>query len=64
MDTLHTVMRSIRGETKTRRDHLSVFREFLDHLDRVTRQRAVRGGAARTAKPNGAQRSVRRTGRS
>jgi hypothetical protein len=35
MDTLHTVMRSIRGETKSRRDHLSVFREFLHHLDRV-----------------------------
>ena len=29
MDTLHTVLRSIRGETKLRRDHLGVFREFL-----------------------------------
>ncbi len=48
MDTLHTVMRSIRGETKTRRDHISVFREFLDHLDRVTRARAVRGSAGRS----------------
>ena len=48
MDTLHTVMRSIRGETKTRRDHLSVFREFLDHLDRVTRAR-VRGRGRRGA---------------
>ena len=62
MDTLHTVMRSIRGETKTRRDHLSVFREFLDHLDRVTRARSSRGAAARSAKPNGATRT-RRTGR-
>jgi hypothetical protein len=34
MDTLHSVMRSIRGETKSR-NHLSVFREFLHHLDRV-----------------------------
>ena len=41
MDTLHTVMRSIRGETKTRRDHLTVFREFLDHLDRAARRRSA-----------------------
>jgi hypothetical protein len=40
MDTLHTVLRSIRGETKGRRDHLDVFREFLDHLDRASRRRA------------------------
>jgi hypothetical protein len=39
MDTLHTVLRSIRGETKARRDHLDVFREFLDHLDRASRRR-------------------------
>jgi hypothetical protein len=42
MDTLHTVMRSIRGETKSRRDHLSVFREFLHHLDRVGKRAAAR----------------------
>jgi hypothetical protein len=62
MDTLHTVMRSIRGETKTRRDHLTVFREFLDHLDRVTRARAVRGGAGRSYK-NGKSRTPRRNGK-
>jgi hypothetical protein len=39
MDTLHTVLRSIRGETKARRDHLNVFREFLDHLDRASARR-------------------------
>jgi len=39
MDTLHSVLRSIRGETKARRDHLDVFREFLDHLDRTSRRR-------------------------
>ncbi len=39
MDTLHTVLRSIQGETKSRRDHVSVFREFLDHLDRIAKQR-------------------------
>ena len=35
MDTLHKVLRSIRGETKGRADHLKVFREFLGHLDRI-----------------------------
>ena len=43
MDPLHTVLRSIRGETKQetkqRRDHLDVFREFLSHLDRATRRK-------------------------
>ena len=39
MDTLHTMLRSIRGETKARRDHLDVFREFLNHLDRATRRK-------------------------
>jgi hypothetical protein len=39
MDTLHTVIRTIRGETKeSRRDHLTVFREFLHHLDRIGRK--------------------------
>ena len=50
MDTLHTVLRSIRGETKSRRNHLSVFREFLDHLDRITRSRENATRATR-AKP-------------
>jgi hypothetical protein len=40
MDGLHSVLRPIRGETKSRRDHLDVFREFLDHLDRAARKRA------------------------
>jgi hypothetical protein len=47
MDSLHTVLRSIRGETKSRRDHLTVFREFLNHLDRITRSRAQREKAPR-----------------
>ncbi len=63
MDTLHTVMRSIRGETKTRRDHLTVFREFLDHLDRVTRARTARGSAGRSLKSSGKARTPRRGGK-
>ena len=48
MDTLHTVLRSIRGETKSsRREHLSVFREFLDHLDRISRRGGKRAPAPR-----------------
>jgi hypothetical protein len=45
MDTLHTVLRSINGthnaENKSRRDHLVVFREFLDHLGRASRKKAA-----------------------
>jgi hypothetical protein len=46
MDTLHTVLRSLRPETETksRRDHLTVFREFLDHLDRAAKRRAAPRG--------------------
>jgi hypothetical protein len=54
MDTLHTVLRSIRGETKARRDHLTVFREFLHHLDRVGRK--PRSHAMKTKSAKGARR--------
>jgi hypothetical protein len=55
MDTLHTVLRSIRGESKSRRDHLFVFREFLGHLDRIgrggaQRERSVKNGKAQAAR--------------
>ena len=39
MDSLHSVLRSIRGGTKARRDHLDVFLEFLNHLDRANRRK-------------------------
>ena len=42
MDTLHSVMRTLRPVTKRKRDHLTVFREFLSHLDRVSRESASR----------------------
>ena len=46
MDDLHNVIRNIR-ESKAKRDHLSVVREFLGHLDRIGRRppkvKAVRG---------------------
>jgi len=56
MDTLHTVLRSIRGETKSRRDHLDVFREFLDHLGRASRRKV----AARVTKAKGKTRRGRK----
>ena len=50
MDTLHNVIRSIKHETKSeaksRPDHLTVFREFLGHLDRAAK-RARRAPAKR-----------------
>jgi hypothetical protein len=61
MDTLHTVLRSIRGETKSRPDHLTVFREFLDELQRMNRQRGRRASAApsRRGKVSGARKGKR-----
>jgi hypothetical protein len=54
MDSLHTVLRSIRGETKSRRYHLNVFREFLSHLDRIGRNAArTREGKRKVVKLNG-----------
>jgi hypothetical protein len=52
MDTLHTVLRSFRRETKARRDHLTVFREFLDSLDRAARGKAP-ARASKAAKGRG-----------
>jgi len=57
MDTLHTVLRSMRGETKARRDHLDVFREFLDHLDRASRRKnAARATKGAKGKPRSRKR--------
>ena len=43
MDSLHHVIRTIKGETRPRRDHLAVFREFISQLDRIGKRRE-RGG--------------------
>jgi hypothetical protein len=53
MDTLHTVLRSLRGETKSRRDHLTVFREFLHQLDRIGRKPRGPAMKNKAAKPQG-----------
>ena len=57
MDTLHSVMRSWRPAQKRKRDHLTVFREFLSHLDRASKANAARDvkavRKARGRKPKG-----------
>jgi hypothetical protein len=60
MDTLHTVLRAIRSETKERRDHLSVFREFLCHLERVGRRAARSATVVKPRKPT-SRNGLRRT---
>jgi hypothetical protein len=59
MDTLHTVLRSIRGDVKPRRDHLDVFREFLDHLDRAAKRRSP-PRSTKAARGKGRSRGARR----
>jgi hypothetical protein len=49
MDTLHTVLRSIR-EDKSPPHHLDVFREFLGHLDRIGRRTGLRSAPAKRGK--------------
>jgi len=57
MDTLHTVIRSISSESKSRRDHLSVFREFLAHLDHIKRKApAINPPRRKTARRKSAKR--------
>jgi hypothetical protein len=59
MDTLHSVLRTIRGETKSRRDHLNVFRDFVEQLNRIGR-RAPRGEKQSGGKPSTSKPAVRR----
>jgi len=46
MDPFHTVLRSLRGEAKSRQ-HLAVFREFFGHLDRLGGKPAKRAAPPR-----------------
>ena len=59
MDTLHTVLRTIRGETKgdtgPRPDHITVFREFLNQLERINRKGTRTPRAPRRTKPKAAR---------
>ena len=42
MDNLHGVLRTIRAETKSAKDPLHVFREFLAQLDELQRHMPVK----------------------
>jgi len=42
MDTLHSMMRTLQPEQKSGSGHLSVFREFLKHLDSIQRKAPVK----------------------
>ena len=38
MDNLHATLAALRTETKSTKNHLTVFREFLAQLDQLQRQ--------------------------
>jgi hypothetical protein len=42
MDGLHATLAAIRTETKSTKDHLTVFREFLAQLDELQRHVPVK----------------------
>ena len=42
MDGLHATLAAIRTETKSEKDHLTVFREFLAQLDELQRYMPVK----------------------
>ncbi|HEV7876952.1 hypothetical protein [Bradyrhizobium sp.] len=42
MDNLHATLASLRPETKSAPDHLTVFREFLAQLDALQRHAPVK----------------------
>jgi hypothetical protein len=47
METLNSVLRSMRCETEERRNHLDIFREFIDHLGRASRGRNDKTAASK-----------------
>jgi hypothetical protein len=62
MDTLHTVLRAIRPERKSAPDHLTVFREFLAHLDRIQHKAPVKSVTSKPARTKpGRRKSPKRT---
>lgn len=68
MDTLHKVMRALQPDRKagdgakseTAREPITVFREFLAHLDRVARQPTPRPRTKTTPARKPARRKTRR----
>ncbi len=56
MDTLHTVLRAIQPERKSAPDHLTVFREFLAHLDKIQHKAPTRPVSSKPARSKPARR--------
>jgi hypothetical protein len=63
MDTLHTVLRAIRPERKSAPDHLTVFREFLAHLDRIQHKAPTRPASSKPARNRPARRKTTKRGK-
>ena len=42
MDSLHATLAALRPETKSAKNHLTIFREFLAQLDELQRQAPVK----------------------
>lgn len=60
MDTLHTVLRSISGETKAKTQHLTVFREFLAHLEKIQHKAPLRAPTTKPARAKASRRKSKR----
>jgi len=60
MDTLHTVLRAIQPERKASPDHLTVFREFLAHLDRIQHKAPVKSVSAKPSRNKSVRRKTTR----
>ncbi len=60
MDDLHTMLRSISGETKTKKQHLTVFREFLAHLEKIQHKAPVRAPGAKPTRAKTSRRKAKR----
>ncbi|MBX9710074.1 MAG: hypothetical protein K2X60_03495 [Xanthobacteraceae bacterium] len=60
MDDLHTMLRSISGETKAKTEHLTVFREFLAHLEKIQHKAPVRLLTAKPARARSPRRKAKR----
>ncbi len=60
MDTLHTVLRAIQPERKSAPDHLTVFREFLAHLDKIQHKAPAKPVSAKPPRAKSVRRRATR----
>lgn len=67
MDDLHGVLRTLQPDNKSAEarknctpDHLTVFREFISHLDRMSRQATAKSARVRAQPSRPAKRKAKR----